>query len=407
MRKMQLKNIIIVEDYSHNMGGASMVARMTAEDCCAQGYNVVYFCCDKTPATDLDSRIKLISTKQGALFEANSLKASCFGIYNFKAFSMLTEILLQYSKEETIVHIHTIKALSISVYRAALKLGFKVVTTVHDYAFACPNGAFLDFSCYEICALRPLSFQCVCRNCDSRRYVHKIWRVIRQLVSNHIIKKNKDKLYWIFVSNFSKRIMEDYLDTSRGRVIYNPVKVNSSRDKVDAKENKFFGFVGRLEKEKGVDIFIEACDRADVEALVVGEGTEKGLFANQVRFLLTGWVDGEALNACYAKMRTLIFPSYCYETMGLVVLEALSRGIPVIVASNTVPTEFVENGKNGLIFTGRNVNDLVACIDQLKDNSLVERLGNNAYEIFWQSPFSQERYAKDLFTYYLELHHIK
>jgi len=55
----------------------------------------------------------------------------------------------------------------------------------------------------------------------------------------------------------------------------------------------------------------------------------------------------------------LIVPSECYETFGLIVIEAFSKGTPVIVSDIGSVGELVENGVNGLKFNPGSSDDLI------------------------------------------------
>jgi len=59
-------------------------------------------------------------------------------------------------------------------------------------------------------------------------------------------------------------------------------------------------------------------------------------------------------------MRLLIFPSECYETFGLVIIEAFSCGLPVIASRLGTMAEIIDDGHTGLLFTPGDANDLAA-----------------------------------------------
>jgi len=99
---------------------------------------------------------------------------------------------------------------------------------------------------------------------------------------------------------------------------------------------RFFLYVGRLSKAKGVDSLLEAfAQRPDYPLIVVGEPDGGGPLptaASNVRF--TGRVPREQLGAYYAAAEALVFPSICAETFGLTAAEALSCGTAVIARAS-------------------------------------------------------------------------
>ena len=70
--------------------------------------------------------------------------------------------------------------------RIARSLGFPVVCTLHDFFAACPNGAFYDYAAGKTCDRRPLSLGCAARHCDKRRYVHKLFRLVRGVIQRRV-----------------------------------------------------------------------------------------------------------------------------------------------------------------------------------------------------------------------------
>lgn len=120
-------------------------------------------------------------------------------------------------------------------------------------------------------------------------------------------------------------------------------------------------FVGRLISRKGADLAVEALaatDRDDVELLVAGTGRlendlkqlarERGI-DDRVQFL--GYVPDEDLPLLYASTDATLFTSN-YEGFGLVFLESLASGTPVIGTPAGGIPDIVENGKTGYVNAG-------------------------------------------------------
>ncbi|ASJ54630.1 glycosyl transferase family 1 [Brevibacillus formosus] len=123
-------------------------------------------------------------------------------------------------------------------------------------------------------------------------------------------------------------------------------------------------FVGRLVQEKGVHLLLEAMARLRDEfphtkLLIAGRGPmqdewkllvhQMGL-SEQVRFL--GFVDDGRRNELFALADVAVFPSL-YEPFGIVALEAMALGTPVLVADTGGLREIVRHGENGaMMYTG-------------------------------------------------------
>lgn len=132
------------------------------------------------------------------------------------------------------------------------------------------------------------------------------------------------------------------------------------RARYAAPEQRLLFFVGRLVREKGVDVLLHAMQIAqgggDNWKLVVGgrgpaydslrELAERLGTAAHVYF--TGFIDDATRNALYSVADAAVFPS-TYEPFGIVALEAMAAGAPLVCTTAGGLTEFVENERNGLL----------------------------------------------------------
>lgn len=365
---MNMKTVVIVNDFNYVQGGASKVAIDTARILKDEGLNVYFFSAVNKEKENIDG-INYISTNQNeALKEKNKLKGALNGIYNFKAKKVFKELLNTLDRESTIIHFHGwTKALSSSVFDIAFKMKFKVVLTLHDYFTACPNGGYFNYKKNNICKFKPLSVKCMKCNCDSRNYAFKLYRIIRQFVQNKIVRLNRKLEYAISISEFSEEILKDTLGkNTKITRIYNPIDIDSNKEMVDFSKNEYYLYVGRISKEKGVDIFCKAITELGCKGIVVGDGDEKEKLQKEypnVKF--TGWKNKNEVKKYMKGAKALIFPSKWYETAGLTVLEAQTIGLPCIVNKNTAASEFIEDKKNGLLF--ENLNDLECKIKQIDE----------------------------------------
>jgi glycosyltransferase involved in cell wall biosynthesis len=160
-------------------------------------------------------------------------------------------------------------------------------------------------------------------------------------------------------------------------------------------------YVGRISREKDLDILAEAYRRLRNEGLpvqlfVVGHGPYSEKFAHSLpEAVFTGYLTGNELAAAYASADIFVFPSTT-DTFGNVILEAQACGVPVVVSDSGGPKELVENGTNGLITRSRDVHDFTQAIRSLAANparrermgraareSVIDRSWPNAFRKFW------------------------
>ena len=143
----------------------------------------------------------------------------------------------------------------------------------------------------------------------------------------------------------------------------------------------YFLFVGRLEKIKGVQDIIPAFAGEDgPDLLIAGNGEYEQTLRDQaqghprVKFL--GRLAPEALPAFYQHARALIVPSLCYETFGIIIIEAFRMGTPVLARRLGPFPEIIAKG-GGLLFDG--TDELEAAIDAIQsDRNYRETLSRQA-----------------------------
>lgn len=113
-------------------------------------------------------------------------------------------------------------------------------------------------------------------------------------------------------------------------------------------------FVGRLVKEKGIDLFAEAVAGArraapKIRALIVGDGPERARFeALAPDAAFTGYLAGEDLGRAYASADIFFNPSVT-ETFGNVTLEAMACALPCVVAAASGSRSLVAHERSGLL----------------------------------------------------------
>lgn len=348
---MNVKTVVIVNDFNYIQGGASKVAIDTARILKEENIKVIFFSAVNKEDEKIDG-VEYVSTNQNeALKEKNKLKGCLNGIYNFKAKKEFKRLLKTLDKETTIIHVHGwTKALSSSVFDIAFKMKLKVVLTLHDYFTACPNGGYFNYKRNEICHLKPLSWKCIKCNCDSRNYGFKVYRIIRQFVQNKIVKLNDKLENVVTISEFSEKILKPTLGkNTKITRIYNPIDINENAEKVDPSKNEYYLYVGRISKEKGVDLFCQVITELGLKGIVVGDGDERKKLEEQYPNIeFTGWKNKDEVKQYMKGARALIFPSRWYEGAPLTPLEAMQYGIPCMVSNVSSAIDYIKN--NGKIF---------------------------------------------------------
>jgi len=149
----------------------------------------------------------------------------------------------------------------------------------------------------------------------------------------------------------------------------------------DASATPLLLFIGRLDREKGVDLLLRSFaalpDRGrGVELRIAGQGPLRPVLeslarslgiADRVTFL--GWLEARAVEAELARAWALVVPSVWAEPLGLVAVESVMRGVPVVASATGGLAEIVEPGVTGLLFPNGDEPALVGCLGQVVDGA--------------------------------------
>ncbi len=197
--------------------------------------------------------------------------------------------------------------------------------------------------------------------------------------------------------------------------IFWPVSHFNKPIKKTSKKNTNLLFVGRLVKNKGVDLVLQAVNilqnqyHLPVNFTIVGEGPEKASLKKYVKnnnlknVFFLGYIDHTKVETVYDKADMLIHPSRCIENSPLVTREAMSKGLPII--SSYIPgsgqVELLKNG-GSVQFDSENASMLAQQIKKLiQDPDYTYQLAQKAYKQSLQ--YSQEKWVKSLLSIFKQI----
>ena len=150
-------------------------------------------------------------------------------------------------------------------------------------------------------------------------------------------------------------------------------------------------FVGRLDRQKGIDALLDSYVRVrpNFKLIVVGDAVRKDLQlaqSDQVEF--KGWLEKDALDAVYRSCDAIIVPSR-WEGFGLVAVEAMARSKAVFASAVGGLVDIVDNGRSGRLFALEQMDQTLRDIDDLSDASL-RQMGQARRQIF-EEKFTSQR----------------
>ncbi len=164
--------------------------------------------------------------------------------------------------------------------------------------------------------------------------------------------------FWAISQYVARRIQAYYHQPSR--IIYPPVDV--SQFQIGQPKEEYFLMVGRLVSYKKFDIAVRAFNSLGKTLRIVGTGPElrklRSIAGPGIEFV--GAVSNESLAKLYAGATALVFPQE--EDFGIVPLEAMASGRPVIAYRGGGALETIVEGKTGMFFDEQTVASLEKAI---------------------------------------------
>lgn len=279
--------------------------------------------------------------------------------------------LLRLHRPEVMHCTNTFPLLSPAVYYAARAEGVAVVQSLRNYRLLCPSALFLrDGKVCEDCLGKTFAWPGV---------LHRCYRGSRAgtavVAGMHA---------WHRLIGTWRRAVDLYFTPSafaRGKFVqagFDPARIAVKPNFIDPDPGPGSGtgghavVVGRLAEGKGIDTLIAAWTRCpEAPPLrVIGDGPLAGIVqaaaARDPRITWLGQRSHAEVLALIGEAAFLVMPSTWYETFGRTLIEAFARGTPVLASRLGAMAELVEDGRNGLLFTPGDADDLARGVRRLQ-----------------------------------------
>ena len=278
---------------------------------------------------------------------------------------------------------NVLPALSPSVYQTAFDLKVPIVHYLHNYRMGCTNGFFLNHGqpC-ERCLGGNFwpAFQTACWQ-NSHFISGLMGLILRRIRSIGTFNK---VAAWISISDFQKKKhVEMGIPADRIHNVHHFYE--SSTPPPPASPSGDTLFLGRLSREKGVDLLLRAWAKvrnANRRLVIAGTGPEESSLKNLAsdlnltNIVFTGFLDKEQQASLWSNSSALVVPSIWDEPFGMVVLEAWAKERPIVAYAKGALPELIRHGVTGLLADPFSIDDLAKNIQELIDKpDLGPRLG--------------------------------
>ena len=359
-RKM---NILLIHNYYQLRGGEDVVFQAEADLLKNNGNSVNIYSVNNDNVVSLFTKIFI----------------AIFLPFNVKQYFRLKRYLLKTSPD--IVHIHNyFPILSPSIFYACKSVGVPVVHTLHNYRAVCPTAVLMHNGMLDERSVKGSSWWGVVKKVYRNSFFGSLSLVV-MIEMHKLLGTWRSKVdRFIVMSEFSKG---KYIDSGwpEHKVAIKPNFIFDHSWEDSEVSEGYCLFVGRLSEEKGIETLLNSWQNISSSLKIVGDGPMKDYvkanLTSSIEYL--GQQDKDHTLSLVKNASFIIIPSICYETFGMVVVEAFLCGTPVLVSRLGSFETLVDNHVTGLHFNAGDANDLSRKAQWLIDNPESAReMGKNA-----------------------------
>ena len=256
-------------------------------------------------------------------------------LWNPVAYRRLREFLR--AEKPDVVHTHNLGGVSAAAWSATAAAGVPLVHTLHDHSLTCIRAVRMTrrgHLCEQQCA------PCAVRS----RWLRRMSRAVDAVVAPARFVLDRHRELRFFPAAHTAIV-------PWGAPTVDPVDASPRPEDQPVR----FLFLGSLQPHKGVGVVLEAFRQTQSRATldIAGAGTMDGSCRDAAgrdpRIRFHGFVTGPEKDRLLRSADVLLFPSLCWEVVGLVMLEAFAYGIPVIASRRGGIPEFVDEGRTGVL----------------------------------------------------------
>lgn len=299
---------------------------------------------------------------------AGKLKIALKSIWSPESQKQIAKLIGEFKPD--VVHVHnTMPLISASIYQACHRENVAVVQTLHNYRFVCPGSPlYRDGHVCEDCLGKLIPYPGALHGCYRNSRVDSTFTVAN-LTFNRLrgTYKNDIDLYIALTEFARQKFIQGGLPAHKFFVKPNFI---TSEMRPGSHQGGYALFVGRLVEYKGINTLIDAWKllKAPIPLKIVGQGPMESEIRSEApeTVSLLGQVTRDEVFRLMQDATMLIFPSKCYETFGMTLIEAMSTGLPVIASRNGGSPEIIQEG--GWLFNPGDPVDLARVVEEALSN---------------------------------------
>ena len=303
-----------------------------------------------------------------------------------------------------VAHIHNVyHVLGNHVYELLAKKNIPIVQTLHNFRFLCPAGLFLDRKSEKCEHCKCGDFHhSVLKKCYRDSYLQSLAMMKLSSRGRESTLKNVDR--FIALNQFYKT---KYIEGgfNEDKISIKPYVMFNENTKFEQTTGEYALYLGRISKEKGVEILLSAFAELGKNLVIAGIG-EKNYYHDLVeRFSqfknieFKGFVKGDDKIKILSNAQFIVVPSIWFENSPLTIYESYSLMKPVIASNIGGLPAIVKDGETGFLFEPNNIESLKNAILKIAKNDRFIEMGKSAHEYF-QNNFTEKQNYRQLIDIY-------
>lgn len=343
--------ILMVNKFLYPRGGAESYMFTLSRALEAAGHEVQFFGMYDEKNT-VGNKLGLTTSNMD--FHSRSLSRFLYPfriLYSTEAKKKIGKVLDDFQPD--VVHLNNVNfQLTPSIHYAVKKRGIPLVQTVHDFQMVCPNHLCYSFEEEAPCTrcLNGSKLHCLKHRCIHGSFAKSLLGVAEAWLYSALKTYRKVDLY-ICPSRFleEKLVSANALFQGKTAVLHNFI-VKPQIPAPLENQDPYLVFVGRLSKEKGVEMLAETARLLPECSFVAAGGGPDGKVLEGIPNLsLPGFVGGKDLTELMGRAAALVAPSVCFENCPLSILESHALGVPVVTMPYGGMAELCEDGVTGTL----------------------------------------------------------
>ncbi|MBX3177028.1 MAG: glycosyltransferase family 4 protein [Candidatus Hydrogenedentes bacterium] len=302
-----------------------------------------------------------------------------------------------------VLFVHKISQLPEGVEHAR---NYRKIVLVHDNDMWCPTGLGYDRRTRKLCT-HSAGWQCYLSFAFLEKRESKLMPFRIVSVREKICEMQRYHQFDSILANSNfirEKLLANGFPFDRTRVCH-PALNQPEPAPSPVPDESVILYVGSLIRGKGVDLLLEALPhlRCPYQLYIVGVGKSQDALKRKARDLgiagavhFEGWIPNEKIAGYYQRARVVAVPSAWPEPFGLVGLEAMRHGRPVVAFRTGGIPDWLVNEENGLLAPSLDVAAYAAALERaLAEPGLAKRLGENGARRA-REKFSFEKYLNRL-----------